>query len=351
MPRLSAKTLIALYLMAAGIACGLETLGDECYGQDTSTDDPGLRRKLLGMWEGWRRSNVDAPYYVRSRARTFRNGALAIDMVSFHKRNRRCVAWGGRSIIYRDNPEMAGREFVICVNPGYAFHIERRSEKSGWNLIKLVPATDEGSYRQYWERAESLRQQRLQVAPLDRSLEELLSDPAIAVHSSPEVQDESEFVIVLQEKQDSSAHGGGTHMRVEKLIVALDKSDYRTIRRCRYRLRSPVYSWGWFEDVGERTSAGQQTVCEGTATDYSISGSVKKVVQYRTESVREAENTEREPPDDEFRLTYYGIPEPEELRWSRPTPWWLYILLAGLALVMLSFGIYAWRRHRRAAFA
>jgi len=59
---------------------------------------------------------------------------------------------------------------------------------------------------------------------------------------------------------------------------------------------------------------------------------------------------EPRPSEEEFYLPYYGFPEPEELRW-RPTPWWLYILLAGLALVILSFGIYAWRRHRRAAFA
>ena len=58
-----------------------------------------------------------------------------------------------------------------------------------------------------------------------------------------------------------------------------------------------------------------------------------------------------QPNEAEFRLSYYGFPEPEELRGHKPTPWWLYILLAGLALVMLSFAIYAWRRHRRAAFA
>jgi hypothetical protein len=58
-----------------------------------------------------------------------------------------------------------------------------------------------------------------------------------------------------------------------------------------------------------------------------------------------------QPNEAEFRLSYYGFPEPEELRWSRPTPWWLYILLAGLALVMLSFAIYAWRRHRRQQLA
>jgi hypothetical protein len=41
-----------------------------------------------------------------------------------------------------------------------------------------------------------------------------------------------------------------------------------------------------------------------------------------------------------------------------PTLWWLYIslsglamVLAGLALVKLSFAIYAWRRHRRVASA
>lgn len=61
--------------------------------------------------------------------------------------------------------------------------------------------------------------------------------------------------------------------------------------------------------------------------------------------------SDQPPPEEIFYLTHYGIPEPEELRWRRPVPWWLYILVAGMLLAMVGLGIYAWRRHRRAALA
>jgi hypothetical protein len=73
--------------------------------------------------------------------------------------------------------------------------------------------------------------------------------------------------------------------------------------------------------------------------------------QWRTIMELTYEYWDKPPAWEEFWLRHYGFPEPEELRWQRPTPWWLYILLAGLALVMLSFAIYAWRRHRRQQLA
>jgi hypothetical protein len=57
------------------------------------------------------------------------------------------------------------------------------------------------------------------------------------------------------------------------------------------------------------------------------------------------------PSPEEFRLSQYGLPEPPEVAWPKPTPWWLYISLSGLVMVLLGLVYYAWRRHRRAASA
>jgi hypothetical protein len=58
-----------------------------------------------------------------------------------------------------------------------------------------------------------------------------------------------------------------------------------------------------------------------------------------------------EPSLEEFRLSHYGLTELPEIVWPKPTPWWLYISLSGLVMVLLGLAYYAWRRHRRAASA
>ncbi|MCS6977776.1 MAG: hypothetical protein NZM31_12325, partial [Gemmatales bacterium] len=42
------------------------------------------------------------------------------------------------------------------------------------------------------------------------------------------------------------------------------------------------------------------------------------------------------PPESEFTLSAFGLPEPPGVTWERPTPWWLYGIAVGLALVVLS---------------
>lgn len=45
-------------------------------------------------------------------------------------------------------------------------------------------------------------------------------------------------------------------------------------------------------------------------------------------------------PESEFTLSAFGFPEPPGVAWERPTPWWLYGIVAGFALVILSGILY-----------
>lgn len=54
----------------------------------------------------------------------------------------------------------------------------------------------------------------------------------------------------------------------------------------------------------------------------------------------------------EFRLSYYGFPEPFGVEWERPTPWWLYLgggTLGLMAVLILISWIRRWRSARQAA--
>ncbi len=52
-------------------------------------------------------------------------------------------------------------------------------------------------------------------------------------------------------------------------------------------------------------------------------------------------------PDEEFRLSHYGLPEPNGVVWPRPTPWYLWIIGAGVVCLIAS--AYLWKRVARRA--
>ncbi|MCS6976044.1 MAG: hypothetical protein NZM31_03410 [Gemmatales bacterium] len=50
--------------------------------------------------------------------------------------------------------------------------------------------------------------------------------------------------------------------------------------------------------------------------------------------------TPRKASEAEFTLSAFGLPEPPGVTWERPTPWWLYGIAVGFALVVLSGILY-----------
>jgi hypothetical protein len=55
-------------------------------------------------------------------------------------------------------------------------------------------------------------------------------------------------------------------------------------------------------------------------------------------------------PDEDFTLSAFGLPEPSPVSWWSQTPWWLWISLGGIAMLVLGAG-FSWLRKRYAARA
>lgn len=51
-------------------------------------------------------------------------------------------------------------------------------------------------------------------------------------------------------------------------------------------------------------------------------------------------------PDSEFRLSAFGLPEPEGIVWPRETNWWLWFGLLAGAIALIALGRFLWRRQR-----
>jgi hypothetical protein len=51
-------------------------------------------------------------------------------------------------------------------------------------------------------------------------------------------------------------------------------------------------------------------------------------------------------PESDFRVSAFGLPEPQGVIWAQPTRWWLWLSLGGLAIAMLAGVIRLWRNRQ-----
>lgn len=49
-------------------------------------------------------------------------------------------------------------------------------------------------------------------------------------------------------------------------------------------------------------------------------------------------------PEYEFSLSYYGLPEPEGVSWTKPTPMYVWYIVGGVAFVFVSLAVGYWQR-------
>ncbi|MCS7168948.1 MAG: hypothetical protein NZ914_15135, partial [Gemmatales bacterium] len=105
-------------------------------------DDSALRAELLAAWDRLyeKRNKLGRPYESSTWVRTYRDGVLVEEYRTFTKRNRSCVLRGHEPTLAKLNPGL-DRHFIVCINPVYAFHIERENPEDPWLLRKVVLAS------------------------------------------------------------------------------------------------------------------------------------------------------------------------------------------------------------------
>ncbi|HMP03154.1 MAG TPA: hypothetical protein PKD86_10500 [Gemmatales bacterium] len=61
--------------------------------------------------------------------------------------------------------------------------------------------------------------------------------------------------------------------------------------------------------------------------------------------------TGSQPPESDFTLSAFGLPEPFGIEWERPTPWWLYALFSAGVLFIVTVIVSFWKRRLAARSA
>jgi hypothetical protein len=353
----SRSQLLGPYILQFSVAIGLAMLDPNRLVFATE-DDPELRKAMLHAWQEFELKAKRWPK-VTVRGRVWINGKLTTQALQVDKFNPNCRSQETRFLV-TDSRGTSEYAALRCVNEAYAFELGRTSLNQPWRLQRIILEprnTKDPNFLSLVKDEPVLC--RIASIPFVAYLPDVLKLPGRVIYRGSASTSQSKLTLVIENR--SGLTGQRLEERVHKLLIEVNTEYYyvpelvvwesggvpgypvKTAARGETRLRYRVNQAGLPIPIGHEGTA-QETVFDNR-TGQTITRDVRFINEY------DVLDTDTVLPNSEFHLSYYGFPEPEELRWSRPTPWWLYILLAGLALVMLSFAIYAWRRHRRQQLA
>lgn len=231
---------------------------------------------------------------------------------------------------------------VFGANPKYAFQLRRTAPDAAWIVMRIVDLSKEelpDRWRQLFDLAgvEVTSLIRLDAEPLS----EIVQNPTFQVDRCQAVRREGEeFVEVAfayERGVRPAARPGlvkGTILFDPKRFWCVRSADYSVEFKNDERYQSGTGTWR-LVDVGEASGSLPITrVCEWDRYFFQNTGHKDRLL-YRTEFDIEVPN--RLPGDEEFTLSAFGLPEPRGLEWKRPTPWYLWLGLAGI--VCLALGV------------
>ncbi|MCS7168946.1 MAG: hypothetical protein NZ914_15125, partial [Gemmatales bacterium] len=250
--------------------------------------------------------------------------------------------------------------------PVYAFHIERENPEDPWLLRKVVLASAEKAFAQFEAQRQgaisgSRQRTNFGAARLPVAVYDLVASSEFTIRRLSGGQHaDYEMEVLLENRRPVQANSIVSGYRTITLL--LDKRYDYWIRKFCARRQSPRYQWGWWEihEECEAIASGenvveipeiQKTICRIHETQYDAQGRVTGKHATVHESVPQGSQRQREPRDEEFTLSYYGLPEPAGVTWPKPRPWWLYLSLTGLALVVMGLALGTYLRWRRTRLA
>ncbi len=312
-----------------------------------------FREEAPRKWEEFRRraQRLQGSYLSTSFDRA-QGGKVFLRTRYECKQNERCALCSMQDLV---GGEREGR--LECLNPRYGFRLYRAVSDSPWAVVGLDKDVKDGyglsSLSPGVRVAGLIVEKPLSFSSMWECLLDMVRDP--------------DFVI---QRVSYAPHEGDDRIRVDfkyRPKMVPPRTEWGDIQpgwnplRGGWILLDPARYWvmhGFeveteWQDQTTGTLTGTFMYQDGEGgfpilkrSQQLYKGIDKRGTRNETESVEEYELTEKDIPDEEFTLSAFGLPEPSE--GQRPTRWFIWIGLAGIAFVGLTMFL---RRLSRRAVA
>lgn len=238
------------------------------------------------------------------------------------------------------SPKGDSPTFALGLNPKYAFHIERTTDASDWLLRKVTRNRDE----RLWQGmplplGEAVAGSMTQYLQIEGSAEAFLTNSKLKIESARREEVEGRemwrvaYLATTPEKPSREADAPRSGW------VLLDPAHYWCVREGGRRSEffdeaAPIEVTRQFKHEIEITQAGFPRLKRTTSTQQSPNPKGVMTVSSNVTDfdLREQDNV----PVEEFTLSAFGINEPAGVVWKKPTPPWVWVLLAAVVLAALA---------------
>jgi len=267
------------------------------------------------------------------------------------KLNDKCmlVQWSSETIT---NQKRETTFELFAINPRYSFTLRRSKPSASWTLAEIGRGNNPPSLGKLPGPLEGIIgvKPNFLIRLHTEFLSEMLAKPEFKVISCRWVPQENEKRVEV--------HFDYSH--------EVKKSTENSVQRGKLLL-DPQRFWSLCSyDVQIRTVISQGTmkmqVLSFDETQPSLPVPKKAFIKTETSSdgIRNQQEWSYEfnlkvpsqlPADEEFRLSYYNLPEPKGVTWPKPTPYYLWFIALGIVSMVLGAFLRHWLRKRGAGNA
>jgi hypothetical protein len=248
-------------------------------------------------------------------------------------------------LVYEESRKVPGGEDsarVLGVNSKYRFGLQKESAGTSWLLADSGAPSDRLHIQHPYARAASGGFIRFLDAPFTicfMPISEMIKEDGFKLGEISEVTREGKVLVKVAftyvPPKISPELVKGKPIRIDKHMTKL---------RGGWMLLNPDANWA-IEETGMDLEGGKKgsSVVDYVKSERGFflpSRVVDKSVYPSTWDVTFAGLSSREIPESEFTLSAYGLPEPFGVVWPEPTRWWLWLSLAGAAVIALGI---SWR--------
>ncbi len=328
----------------------------QAQGQSLPVAQPVLEEAQKG-WERYSRKidDLQGSYSLAFAALGFAQGInhqlkeSSLTVVSYKKRtNARLLKYSDNEVNTKGKNSYV--EVAFCLNPRYAFQIQRKSSSSPWVVVQLLDL-DKDPIPELFERRFAAFASTIKhpVTLYDQPLLEVVRKPFFQVLECRRIQRNREELIELvfsykhpEPDRDGTFQGG---------TLVLDPQRCWTLRSYQLEGKTSIGQGPMRYEVDEPGELGASAPAPKRAhqvNEWTFTKIIDNLSKNKQEWHWEFNLSEPStlPSEQEFTLSAFGLPEPPGLAWRKPIPWYLWAAVAGIACLLLGV-VFSWLRKRR----